>query len=156
MSIVFDIWSVLTSRQRRWVVGAQFLSIAMALTTVVGIASIAPFFAVLGNPHLIDRSGLLNWLYLLGFSNRRSFMVALGLSFMGLVLLANLINVVGSYVMIAAGVADRHGPAIHPVRRISSPTPIFFTPGRIARLSSTMSSMRPMVRPVTSFRTSSR
>jgi ABC-type multidrug transport system fused ATPase/permease subunit len=100
MNLVFDIWSVLTSRQRRWVVGAQFLSIVMALTTVVGIASIAPFFAVLGNPHLIDRSGLLNWLYHLGFSNRRSFMVALGLSFMGLVLLANLINVVGSYVMI--------------------------------------------------------
>jgi ABC-type multidrug transport system fused ATPase/permease subunit len=100
MNLVFDIWSVLTSRQRRWVLGAQFLSIVMALTTVVGIASIAPFFSVLGNPHLIDRSGLLNWLYHLGFSNSRSFMVALGLSFMGLVLLANLINVIGSYVMI--------------------------------------------------------
>jgi HlyD family secretion protein len=100
MNLVFDIWSVLTSRQRRWVLGAQFLSIIMALTTVVGIASIAPFFSVLGNPHLIDQSGPLVWLYHLGFSSRRSFTVALGLAFMGLVLLANLINVIGSFVMI--------------------------------------------------------
>jgi HlyD family secretion protein len=80
--------------------GAQFLSIVMALTTVVGIASIAPFFSVLGNPHLIDQSGPLVWLYHFGFSSRRSFTVALGLAFMGLVLLANLINVIGSFVMI--------------------------------------------------------
>jgi ABC-type multidrug transport system fused ATPase/permease subunit len=100
MNLVFDIWSVLTSRQRRWVLGAQFLSIVMALTTVVGIASIAPFFSVLGNPHLIDQSGPLVWLYHLGFSSRRSFTVALGLAFMGLVLLANLINVIGSFFMI--------------------------------------------------------
>jgi ATP-binding cassette, subfamily B, bacterial PglK len=100
MNLVFDIWSVLTSRQRRWVLGAQFLSIVMALTTVVGIASIAPFFSVLGNPHLIDQSGPLVWLYHFGFSSRRSFTVALGLAFMGLVLLANLINVIGSFVMI--------------------------------------------------------
>jgi ABC-type multidrug transport system fused ATPase/permease subunit len=100
MNLVFDIWSVLTSRQRRWVLGAQFLSIVMALTTVVGIASIAPFFSVLGNPHLIDQSGPLVWLYHFGFSSRRNFTVALGLAFMGLVLLANLINVIGSFVMI--------------------------------------------------------
>jgi ATP-binding cassette, subfamily B, bacterial PglK len=100
MNLVFDIWSVLTSRQRRWVLGAQFLSIVMALTTVVGIASIAPFFSVLGSPHLIAQSDVLAWLYHLGFPSRRSFTVALGLAFMGLVLLANLINVIGSFVMI--------------------------------------------------------
>ena len=100
MNLVFDIWSVLTFRQRLWVLGAQLLSIVMALTTVAGIASIAPFFSVLGNPHLIDQSGPLVWLYHFGFSSRRSFTVALGLAFMGLVLLANLINVIGSFVMI--------------------------------------------------------
>jgi ATP-binding cassette, subfamily B, bacterial PglK len=101
MNLVFDIWSVLTSRQRRWVLGAQALSIVMAFSTVVGIASIAPFFSVLGNPHLIDKSGVLSWLYhYLGFSDRRNFTIALGLTFIGLVLVANLINVIGSFVTI--------------------------------------------------------
>jgi ABC-type multidrug transport system fused ATPase/permease subunit len=100
MSLTSDIWSVLTSRQRRWVLGAQILSIMMAFSTVAGIASIAPFFAVLGDPQLIDRTPLLHWLYQQGFSSHRSFTIALGLAFMGLVLLANLLNVVGSFVMI--------------------------------------------------------
>ena len=99
MNLVFDIWSVLTYRQRRWVLGAQILSIAMAFSTVAGIASISPFFSVLGDPSLIDRIGLLHWLYHLGFASVRSFTVFLGLAFMGLVLLANLINVVGQFVM---------------------------------------------------------
>ena len=99
MGLVSDIWSALTGRQKRWVVAAQVLSVLMAFSTVVGIASIAPFFSVLGNPNLIDQAGPLHWLYQLGFSSRRSFTVALGLAFMGLVLLANLINVVGSFVM---------------------------------------------------------
>jgi ATP-binding cassette, subfamily B, bacterial PglK len=97
--LVSEIWSVLTSRQRRWVLGVQLLSIAMALSTVAGIASIAPFFSILGNPKLIDQSGLLHWLYHAGFSSRRSFTVALGIGFMGLVLLANLINFLGSFLM---------------------------------------------------------
>jgi ATP-binding cassette, subfamily B, bacterial PglK len=100
MSLVSDIWSVLTPRQRKWVLGAQVLSIVMAFSTVTGIASIAPFFSVLGNPRLIDQTGPLHWLYQHGFSSTRSFTVALGLAFMGLVLFANLINVIGSFVMI--------------------------------------------------------
>ncbi len=99
MKLALDIWSVLTPAQRRWVLAAQLLSIVMAFSTVAGIASIAPFFAVLGNPQLIEKSKLLYWLYHFGFSSARSFTVALGFAFMGLVLLANLINVVGSFVM---------------------------------------------------------
>src|SRR5260370_3266657 len=103
-NLVDDIWSVVTPRQRRWVLAAQLLSLLMAFSTVAGIASIAPFFSVLGNPHLIDQSALLHSLYQLGFSSRRSFTIALGLAFMGLVLLANLINVIGSFVMIRLAV----------------------------------------------------
>jgi ATP-binding cassette, subfamily B, bacterial PglK len=99
MNLVFDMWSVLTSRQRRWVLCAQVLSLLMAFSTVAGIASIAPFFSVLGSPDLIDQTGWLHRLYGLGFSSRRSFTIALGLAFMGLVLFANLINFIGSYVM---------------------------------------------------------
>lgn len=100
MNLLPDIWSVLTSRQRLGVVWAQVLSIVMAFSTVVGIASIAPFFSVLGNPQLIDQSRILHWLYThFGFSDKRSFEVALGLAFMTLVFIANLVNVMGSFAM---------------------------------------------------------
>lgn len=91
---------MLTARQRRRVVGAQFLSLIMAFSTVAGIASIAPFFSVLGNPALIQRSAQLRWIYQLGFSSPRSFTIALGLAFMGFVVIANVINILGSFVMI--------------------------------------------------------
>jgi ABC-type multidrug transport system fused ATPase/permease subunit len=100
MTVIFDIWSVLTPRQRRRVLWAQLLSIVMAFSTVAGIASIAPFFSVLGNPQLIDHSAPLHWLYAnLGFSNKRQFEVALGLAFAALVFIANLINVLGSFAL---------------------------------------------------------
>jgi ABC-type multidrug transport system fused ATPase/permease subunit len=101
MNLLFDIWSVLSSRQRRWVALAQILSIAMAVSTIAGIASIAPFFSVLGSPQSIDHPGFLHWLYIhLNFSSRGGFEVALGLAFMTLVLVANLINIFGSFTMI--------------------------------------------------------
>jgi ABC-type multidrug transport system fused ATPase/permease subunit len=101
MGLLSDIWSVLSARQRRRVVWAQLLSILMACSTVTGIASIAPFFAVLGDPQLIDHPGPLHWLYMhFGFSSRRSFEIALGLGFMTVVLVANLINIMGSFAMI--------------------------------------------------------
>jgi len=100
VNLLRDVWSVLTPTQRRWVAWTQVLSIVMAFSTTAGIVSIAPFFSVLGDPKLIDHIGLLHWLYHLGFSNVRSFTVFLGLALMGLVLLANLINVAGQSIMI--------------------------------------------------------
>src|ERR1700753_90891 len=100
MKLVSAIWSVLTPRQRRWVLSAQLLSILMAFSTVAGIASIAPFFAVLGDPKLIQRIGILRAAYDLGFTSTRHFTIALGLAFVTLVLLANLLNVIGSAVML--------------------------------------------------------
>ena len=101
MTLLAEVWGVLTPRQRRWTVWAQVLSIVMAFSTVAGIASISPFFSVLGDPELINRTPALHWLYAnLEFSNRRSFEFGLGLAFMAIVLIANLINAVGSFVMI--------------------------------------------------------
>jgi HlyD family secretion protein len=99
-SLAIDLWKVLTPRQRLKVLGAQTLALFMAGSTVLGIASIAPFFSVLGNPSLVDGSRLLHTLYGCGFSSPRAFTLALGLGFMGLVLLANVVNLLGSFVMI--------------------------------------------------------
>jgi ABC-type multidrug transport system fused ATPase/permease subunit len=101
MNLVSEIWSVLTPQQRRWVLWAQCLSLFMAFSTVTGIASIAPFFAVLGDPRLIDSSAPLRWLFVnFGFSSKRAFEVALGIGFLATVLVANAVNVFGTFVMI--------------------------------------------------------
>jgi HlyD family secretion protein len=101
MNLLSDIWSVLTPAQRRWVAWTQFLSIVMAFSTVIGIAAIAPFFAVLGDPRLIDAARPLHWLYFqFGFSTTRGFEVALGLAFVTAVVAANVVNILGAFLMV--------------------------------------------------------
>jgi ATP-binding cassette, subfamily B, bacterial PglK len=101
VSLPTDIWSVLSPLQRRRVVAAQLLSISMAFSTVIGIASITPFFSVLGDPQLIEHSKFLHWTYsILGFSSRRSFEIGLGVAFVMIVLAANVINAAGLFAMV--------------------------------------------------------
>jgi len=100
MSLASEVWGILTPSQRRQVLAAQIISLAMAFSTVTGIAAIAPFFAVLGEPRLIDENILLRWLYLHGgFSSQRGFIVLLGVAFISFVLIGNLINALGSLAM---------------------------------------------------------
>jgi HlyD family secretion protein len=95
-----EIWGMLTPRQRRGILQMQIVSLTMAFSTVTGIAAIAPFFAVLGDPRLIEHNALLHWLYVQGgFSSERSLMVALGIGFVAVVFIANLINVAGALAM---------------------------------------------------------
>jgi ABC-type bacteriocin/lantibiotic exporter with double-glycine peptidase domain len=100
MTLFADLWGILTPKQRRGILTMQIVSITMAFSTVSGIAAIAPFFAVLGQPELIDHNALLHWAYAHGgFSSKRGFVVALGIAFSAVMLTANLINVLGSLAM---------------------------------------------------------
>src|SRR3984957_11904297 len=100
MTLIADFWGILTPKQRRGILTMQIVSMAMAFSTVSGIAAIAPFFAVLGQPELIDHNALLHWAYVHGgFSSKRGFVVALGIAFSAVMLIANLINVLGSLAM---------------------------------------------------------
>jgi ATP-binding cassette, subfamily B, bacterial PglK len=100
MTLFTEFWAILTPKQRRGILTMQIVSMAMAFSTVSGIAAIAPFFAVLGRPDSIDHNALLHWAYALGgFSSKRSFVVALGIAFVVMMLIANLINVLGSLAM---------------------------------------------------------
>jgi len=91
---------MLTARQRRALIAMQLVSLAVAVSAVTGIAAIAPFFAVLGEPGLIARNAWLRWLYHAGgFSSEHSLLVALGLAFIAIVLIANLIGALGAWAM---------------------------------------------------------
>ncbi len=100
MSLIADLREVLTPSQTRRLLGAQLISVAMALSTVTGIAAIGPFFAVLGEPGLIDRNAWLHWLYDRGgFADHRGYVVALGIAFIVVMLIANAVNALGSIAM---------------------------------------------------------
>jgi ATP-binding cassette, subfamily B, bacterial PglK len=100
VNLLSDIWSILTPTQRRQVLAAQAISLAMAISTVIGIAAITPFFSVLGNPQLIEQQRRLHWLYVHGgFTTEHTFVVSLGTLFVGLVIFANIINAVGALAM---------------------------------------------------------
>ena len=101
MTLARDFWGILTPKQRRWVVAAHVASVLMALSTLAGVVSIAPFFAVLGEPRLIDRSPPLLWLLsFLGIHNRDSVLAALGVGFVGVVVFTNLVNLLGAYALL--------------------------------------------------------
>ena len=100
MNLFTEIWGMLTPPQRRGVLSMQLVSLLMALSSAIGIAAIAPFFAVLGDPGLTEHNVVLRWLYVAGgFSGKRAFMVALGIGFVAVVLIANLISVLGFLAM---------------------------------------------------------
>jgi ATP-binding cassette, subfamily B, bacterial PglK len=100
MMLLTEIWKLLDGSQRRSLLLLQAAGLAMAATTLAGIAAVVPFFAVLGDSASIDHNAALRWLYLhFGFSDHRQFLIALGSVFLGLVVLSNTINLAGSLAM---------------------------------------------------------
>ena len=100
MSVLGEVWGMLTASQRRAILLMQLVSLVVAFSTATGVAAIAPFFAVLGQPQLIEHNAWLHWLYIAGgFASPRGLMVALGVGFVAVVLIANLISVLGYLAM---------------------------------------------------------
>lgn len=100
MSVVRDICSILTPKQRAYALAAQSLSLLMALSTITGMTAIVPFFSVLGDPRLIEHNPWLQWLYHQGeFTSQHTFITVLGIAFIAAILLANCINLIGSLTM---------------------------------------------------------
>jgi ABC-type multidrug transport system fused ATPase/permease subunit len=110
MRVLAQAWKLLTGRERRRCIGLQLVSLLMAVTTVAGIAAVMPFFAVLGDPGLIERNGTLRWLQSsLGVTGLQSFTLLLGSSFIVLLALSSVVNLAGSVAMsrFAFRVGDR-------------------------------------------------
>jgi len=96
MPVLLTLWRLLDQRQRRQIVGLQFLSIVMALSTVGGIAAVLPFFAVLADPHALEHNALLRAvLHAARLDDGGSSPVVLGMAFAAVVLVANAVNLFG-------------------------------------------------------------
>jgi ATP-binding cassette, subfamily B, bacterial PglK len=96
------VWRLLERRQKVRLVALQFLFVLMALGTVSGIAAILPFFTVLADPASMGRSRLLSFLHQhlgLPAGGGVHLAVALGVAFIALVALANVVNLAGALLM---------------------------------------------------------
>jgi len=96
MSLLLTLWRLLDLRQRRQLVWLQLLSIAMALSTVGGIAAVLPFFAALADPHALEHNGPLRAvLQTFHLGSDGSSTAVLGMAFAAVVLIANAVNLFG-------------------------------------------------------------
>ena len=75
-----QLFSILTPKQRRQYFVLQFLVVAMAIVEIIGIASILPFMALVGDMSLINKEANLSYLYQLsGTSSETQFILILGI-----------------------------------------------------------------------------
>ena len=97
------VWRLLERRQKAQLLALQLLAVLMALGTVTGIAAILPFFTALADPAAAARSRLVSFLHqYLGLpagGGGAHLAVALGVAFIALVALANLVNLAGTLLM---------------------------------------------------------
>jgi HlyD family secretion protein len=93
------IWRVLTPAQRRRFVVLQFVSMLMAVSTVVGLAAVIAILAVLADPSLIDSHVALSWAWQASGSTRRGFLLVLSGGLVGLLIVSAATNIFGSLAM---------------------------------------------------------
>jgi ABC-type multidrug transport system fused ATPase/permease subunit len=86
--------SLLTHSERRRLLVLIGVNTLAAFSEVLGVFSVLPFLAVAGDPSLIERQPLLNYIYIQGgFKSVKDFVVATGVLTISAILLTNLIGV---------------------------------------------------------------
>jgi HlyD family secretion protein len=91
------LWDLLDAAQRRGCARAVALSVAAGGVTVAGVAGIAPLLATLADPAIVERNGLLAWLRRgLGSPPFDDFLVYLGVGFVAVLVVANLVNLLAT------------------------------------------------------------
>jgi len=96
MSPLGVIWTTLSRSQRRRFVVLQFLSVLMASSTVLGLAAVMVFLAVLADPALIDGHAPLRVLQDLVGGTSQEFMRLLGAAFSLVLISSAVLNVLGT------------------------------------------------------------
>jgi ATP-binding cassette, subfamily B, bacterial PglK len=76
------------------------MMVLMAILETAGVASVMPFLAVLGNPEIIDTVAPLRWAFeTFGFSTTKSFLVALGIFSILLIVGSSVFKALTNYLM---------------------------------------------------------
>ncbi|MDN5848679.1 MAG: ABC transporter ATP-binding protein/permease, partial [Nitrococcus sp.] len=103
------IWAICTPAERRKSIGMLVLVILMAMAETLGVLSIMPFLSVLSRPEVIQETAFLKTVYdHLGFNDERSFIFALGIGSIILVVCSSSIKTVTLHVLNRFGHFLRH------------------------------------------------
>ncbi len=93
-------WAILDTRERRNAAVVLAVVLVGAASAVAMIGSIMPFLAVLSNPSKIEESTALAWAYQAGgFEDHYSFLFALGLASIAVIVISNLLQVLRVYIV---------------------------------------------------------
>lgn len=93
-NMIQQLFSLLTKSQVRQFYILQLLVVAMAFTELVGIASIAPFMALVGDISLLERDGLFSELYQFsGVTNPIDFLFYTGLAVLVTLTISTIISI---------------------------------------------------------------
>lgn len=93
LNVIRQIFSLLSNQQRKKFYLLQVLVILMAFAELVGIASIAPFMALVGDMSLIEKEGIYSKLYnLSGINDPLNFLFAIGISVLIALLLSTIVS----------------------------------------------------------------
>ena len=74
------------------------LAMLVSLLEIVGIASMMPFFALIGNPQSISTNSILSFLYVsFGFETYSSFIMFIGVAVIGVIAFSNLVKAISAH-----------------------------------------------------------
>lgn len=103
MKTLKKVIALLTSRERKRGVLVLLLVMGMALFESVGVASVMPFLAVLGDPELIHSNAILNLFYMrahsFGITTSEDFLIILGVGAFVLLMVSSVYRAFTHYVM---------------------------------------------------------
>lgn len=93
LGLATQIWYLLDSAQKRRCIALIAILTVAGCLTLVGIAGIAPFFAVMADPATVERVAILDWLrQSFEFLSPGEFLALLGVGFVVAVIVANIAN----------------------------------------------------------------
>ena len=120
-------WDLLDARERWNAIRVLGVMMIGALASAAMVGSVFPFLAVLANPDLIRNSGNLRFLYDVGgFTSDYSFLVALGVASMVVILISNAILVVQAWAVARFSELRVHSISVRLLRHYLSQPYAFF------------------------------
>ncbi|SFR49276.1 ABC transporter ATP-binding protein [Thiomicrospira sp. ALE5] len=94
IKLIKELYSLLTPSQRKRFLVLQVLVVIMAIAEIIGVASIAPFMALVGDMSILERDNLLATLYgASGLDSPQMFVFYSGVAVLGALALASAISI---------------------------------------------------------------
>jgi ATP-binding cassette, subfamily B, bacterial PglK len=102
-------WALLDRPEKRSAIWTLLMIIIGALSAAVMVGSVMPFLAVLAEPERIHNVQLLNWAYTrFEFQSKYSFLVAVGLSSISLVIISSALQILKTWAVVTFSMNRMH------------------------------------------------